>query len=508
MGTVAGHHLPKDALTIGFEGEYDPKIFNQVGPMAVTKAYRKDQSGMNVYERAAFYPYNYLTSWNVFVNTEDPMQKLERLKRTSLSLHLYGHKTRNMAIHENSVLMAARSFFRVTEAELSYKLDHSWELRHPQHIGMAHDVEELAGFRIMASVEDKDQDIKINRIFSVTMSSTIGSFRLAESADWQSRLELNASSPALLNAQLSRLLFSKADNKESRGTISVFFRVSDANSGKSLLENHSTLSVYNLGKMTTIMVKTMGRMDKVFNLVSSCSNMYPEIKFIVSDDAANLTQTTGDKKKFYYLALPYDVGLSAGRNRMLELIETEYFVTLDDDFTCDANSKIDVLLHALETEGSGGTVYDIAAAKNPADEGRFGLDFCGHMSVRSQVLHLEPGKYESHQDCHRVDFVPNIFLGRTASFKNVIQWDETLKLGEHEDFFLRAKAKGIKTLTCPSISFQHNQVEHWLKKTAYDVLRNRVYDFWRDSLKKHGLTKLVSFGTTMMDLIRGFYLLC
>jgi hypothetical protein len=99
-----------------------------------------------------------------------------------------------------------------------------------------------------------------------------------------------------------------------------------------------------------------------------------------------------------------------------------------------------------------------------------------------------------------------LFLSRTELFQNKIKWDESLKLGEHEDFFLRAKQMGIRVLTCPDVSFQHHQVEHWLRKTAYDKMRSRVYDFWKQSLRKHQLSRLISFGTVMMNLI-GIYFL-
>lgn len=82
-----------------------------------------------------------------------------------------------------------------------------------------------------------------------------------------------------------------------------------------------------------------------------------------------------------------------------------------------------------------------------------------------------------------------------------MQWDPLLKLGEHEDFFVRALRLGVKTLTCPGVTFTHDQVEHWLKRDAYEVKRSRVYDFWKLSLRKHGLEKLDSFGRLMMDLI-------
>jgi GT2 family glycosyltransferase len=123
------------------------------------------------------------------------------------------------------------------------------------------------------------------------------------------------------------------------------------------------------------------------------------------------------------------------------------------------------------------------------------------MHTNNKTLSLAPGNYGHFAHCSHVDFIPNVFLGRTNTFKTEIQWDNLLKLGEHEDFFLRAKELGVKTLTCPGVTFIHDQVDFWLKRDAYEVKRNRIFDFWRLSLRKHGLNKLDSFGFIMMDLV-------
>jgi hypothetical protein len=123
------------------------------------------------------------------------------------------------------------------------------------------------------------------------------------------------------------------------------------------------------------------------------------------------------------------------------------------------------------------------------------------MHTHHKTLSLTPGSYGTFAQCSHVDFIPNVFLGRTRTFKTEIQWDNLLKLGEHEDFFLRAKDVGIKTLTCPGVTFVHDQVDFWLRRDAYEVKRSRIFDFWRLSLRKHGLNKLNSFGHIMMDLV-------
>jgi GT2 family glycosyltransferase len=507
MGTTKNHKLPRNALEIGFGSDYNPLIFNQVGPMAVTKAYRKSPGEIHLYDKQSLYPYNYLTSWKLLNETQDASAKLERLRQTSLSLHLYGHKTRHLPIHPTSILAQASKTFRVTQDKNDFESGR-FVFKHPRYIGLRKGVAEIPDLRVVATHHD-DFTYPLSKL-QIKLAARDGYVAEASgsSITWKNEVTLEADSPAALNSRLTKLIYLGGKEKTAKDALKLSFSASE---GDERVAHKETVEipVYQVDKVVTLMVKTIGRMDKVFALAASCTKLYPSLKIIVADDAANLTRAEGQKKLFYYLPLPYDVGLSAGRNRMIERIRTPYFLTLDDDFKCDTNSRIEELLHALETvDEVSGQKYDVAAGKNPVDEDKFHLDFCGMLNVKNKTLYLEPGTYGSHQGCHHVDFVPNLFLARTDLVqKEGLRWDEDLKLGEHEDFFLKAKARGVKVLTCPSVSFHHEQVEHWKRKTAYDKMRNRVYDFWKDSLRKHDLERMVSFGTVMMDLVSKSFLL-
>ena len=509
MAMTKGHVLPKKAIEIGFNENYNPLIFNQVGPMAVTKAFIRNQDaqrGVHVYEKDAFYPFNYQQSAYLLSNNEHSDALLDRLRDTSISLHLYGHKTRHISIDSSSIIVKAANRFKVTSKSNSRTIS-GYFLILPDLIGMNTPVQVLGDIRIVAVYDDHSN---VEEAFlEVEIKSKNGKLFMAGSDQdsGSSIILINAKNPASLNQKLSKLIYMASPTQEKDSLILKLQVYSMGHINGPPQISVSEIPVYILGNLVTIIVKTVGRMDKVFELARSCKKLYPEVNIIVSDDAENITKLEGDRKMFYYLPLPADIGLSAGRNRMVKRVQTEYFLTLDDDFVCDSHSKIERLIHALEMPPKDGVRFDIAAAKNPVDEKKFSLDFCGIIAIRDQTLFLESGSYGKHLQCQHVDFVPNIFVGRTSLFKNELQWDERLKLGEHEDFFLRAKTMNVRVLTCPSVSFQHDQVEHWRGKTKYDKMRNRVYDFWKDSLRKHGLVRLVSFGMTMMDLVSNFILL-
>ncbi|KAJ3080438.1 Beta-1,4 N-acetylgalactosaminyltransferase 1 [Quaeritorhiza haematococci] len=512
MGASKGHQLPRNALKIGFEGAYNPEIFNSVGPMAVTKAYNQNGRGVTVLETNALYPFNYMDSWQVLVSRPDAAGAMERLRRRSLSLHLYGHKTKHLPMASDSILSHVIDHFSVLNEPFEggdSAVSPPFELKFPEHIAVSNIMEEIEDIRLIA-LTDSDITRTAER-FVVSISAKHGKICIPRKnttaeQDWEASLQLSSTTVANMNSKLSRLIYRASDLVDGRDTVTLNFAAyKSANIRAQPLATQSvTIPVYDIPSLVTIIVKTVGRLDKVISLVTSARKYYPSISIIVADDAEDMIRPEGMSRGFYYLPIATDAGLSAGRNRMIERVTSEYFLTLDDDFILDATSRLGTLIHALDSAPTTGTNkkrFDIAAGKNPVDEGKFGFDYCGMLTIRDKTLHLEPGTYGSHATCHHVDFVPNIFLGRTSTFKTTIQWDELLKLGEHEDFFLRAKRLGVKTLTCPGVTFTHDQVPHWLKRNKYERMRSRVYDFWKLSLRKHGLVKMVSFGKVMMDLV-------
>ncbi|KAJ3217342.1 Beta-1,4 N-acetylgalactosaminyltransferase 1 [Clydaea vesicula] len=515
MAAEKGHPILKKALEIGFGADYDSNIFNQVGPMAITKAYNEitKESGVDesfkIYAQEELYPYNYLTSSSVFYNTQASFGKLERIRRSAKSLHLFGHKTKNLEIEHHSILMRAFEFYSIINDRLVEK---EFKLKGPRQLSVGKVLEELEDIRIVSPKEFKrDPSLK----FFVKVKVANGYIRLATTNQkeiknknkkleseledgWKKDLVMEDFTISSLNKKLSRLIYYSKNLPNGRDEITVILKT---NKGK--LEQRMKIPVYDVTALVTIIVKTVGRLDKVVSLAESTRKFYQTAVIIVADDIEFNKRPEGMSREYYYLPLPADIGLSAGRNKMIEKVKTEYFLTLDDDFTMDRTSQLGILIHALEIAGKDGKKFDIAAGKNPVDESKYGFDFCGLLHVENKTLFLKNGYLSStyHENCMQVEFVPNIFLGRTETFKNRIKWDELLKVGEHEDFFLRAKEIGIKTLTCPGVAFQHNQVEHWLKRDDYEIKRSRVFDFWKLSLRKHGLEKLNSFGKIMMDLV-------
>jgi hypothetical protein len=74
------------------------------------------------------------------------------------------------------------------------------------------------------------------------------------------------------------------------------------------------------------------------------------------------------------------------------------------------------------------------------------MTYAGDIQRVGDILYLTSSSttFSSSTDaCPRVDIVPNVLLARKTSLLGAHQWDQQLKVGEHEDFFLRAKKSGL-----------------------------------------------------------------
>jgi glycosyltransferase involved in cell wall biosynthesis len=178
----------------------------------------------------------------------------------------------------------------------------------------------------------------------------------------------------------------------------------------------------------TIIIKTFERHKAVQRLVYSIKRRYPEAIILVVNDSKEPEDIDGVDN----LILPYDVGISAGRNAALDSIRTKYFLLLDDDFVFSRRQKLGLLVLELERY----TDIDIIGGRY-IDLPFFIIHNFQDVPIQSTLGPKIPidtmfGKNRV------VDKVQNYFIARTESVEK-IKWNEALKVSEHTDFFTRAK---------------------------------------------------------------------
>lgn len=184
-----------------------------------------------------------------------------------------------------------------------------------------------------------------------------------------------------------------------------------------------------LVEQVTAVVKTFERPRVVRRLIRSIRRFYPDLRVIVVDDSRVPIELGGVEN----VHLPYDSGVSVGRNEALRRVETPFVLVLDDDFiftrhttfsepfrTITAHPDIDIL---------GGQVIDLPL-------------YVMHDYRSAHLFHT--GAAPLHRPGTLIaglpvlEKVPTFFIGRTGRVREV-GWNPQLKRLDHADFFSRAR---------------------------------------------------------------------
>ena len=178
----------------------------------------------------------------------------------------------------------------------------------------------------------------------------------------------------------------------------------------------------------TAIIKTFERPYAVKRLVRSIKRRYPGLAVIVVDDSKKAVSIKGVE----LLRMPYDTGISAGRNEALDQIRTSYFLLLDDDFVFSHRQNLGELIRFMDSNPEvdilGGRYIDLPLYTQ--------LDFQNtalYPSANQPVI--APGTVIGEHVV--VNKVQNFFIGRTETVRSV-KWNPELKVREHTEFFTRA----------------------------------------------------------------------
>lgn len=112
-------------------------------------------------------------------------------------------------------------------------------------------------------------------------------------------------------------------------------------------------------KGVTALVKTFERPLILRRLVDSIQRLYPGVPVVVVDDS----RTPARLESVETIEMPYDSGISAGRNEGLRHVTTRYVLLLDDDFVLSRRTRLGDALALMEQHPEidimGGTVIDL-----------------------------------------------------------------------------------------------------------------------------------------------------
>ncbi len=226
----------------------------------------------------------------------------------------------------------------------------------------------------------------------------------------------------------------------------------------------------------TAIIKTFERPAIVARLIKSIRLQYPHLKIIVVDDS----RTPVQHNNAITIQMPYDIGVSAGRNQALMQVSTKYLMLFDDDFIFTRHTHVQAVLESIENHHEidivGGEVINLPFYRKTdyAHETLHPTDNISKLPAGSIIGGLPV-----------FDKVPNFYIAKTSSI-NKIKWDPLLKRLDHADFFTRAK--GVLTIV-----YQHKfKVLH--ARTPFDMgymfKRNEIENDQRILQEKYYQTKI------------------
>ena len=147
------------------------------------------------------------------------------------------------------------------------------------------------------------------------------------------------------------------------------------------------------------------------------------------------------------LELPFNTGISVGRNAGVAATETEFCLITDDDTVFSRASNLHLLLSYLRDNPE----VDIAClllvnlpqrkfVDSREDDLYAGAD--PPLRDYDDLIGGMPVRY----------MVPNVFMARTEALRQVM-WDEDLPLVEHTDFFSRASGKLVSVIFTHAVCY-------------------------------------------------------
>lgn len=206
----------------------------------------------------------------------------------------------------------------------------------------------------------------------------------------------------------------------------------------------------------TALIKTFERPLICRRLLDSIRRLYPTLPIVVVDDSRH----PGDWPGTHAVVLPYDVGLSAGRNEGLKHVETELFILLDDDFVfyreTDLSRAVAFMRAHPDVDLYGGQVLDLPFFER---------------GVSSDNRDCFGGPPRTVDGFPVYDRIACFFIGRTRTVA-ALGFDPRLKLCEHTEFFWRARGK-LVTVFDESFRILHGKTPfdaEYMKKRG-DVAR-------------------------------------
>lgn len=182
----------------------------------------------------------------------------------------------------------------------------------------------------------------------------------------------------------------------------------------------------------TMVVKTFERPQVLRRMLAGARTVFSG-PIIIADDSAE--PFVSDDPRIRVLPMPFDSGIGAGRNALIDAVDTEYLWMLDDDMILlpdfDIGRPLAYLARNSEVDLCGGRVIELPLWKSPHYPATALFAYRGEpRRPFGTVIDGLPVRYK----------VPNFYVARREAFERA-RYDSQLKRIDHNDFFTSAYGK-------------------------------------------------------------------
>jgi hypothetical protein len=204
------------------------------------------------------------------------------------------------------------------------------------------------------------------------------------------------------------------------------------------------LETERIAREVTIGFTAFRRPYLVRRLYDSIRARYPRVRIVIAENGDRPAQLPADEN-LRMLNLPFDCGISASRNALIDALDTPYLWLLDDDEVLTDESDVGRLLDVLDARPeigvAGGAIYDFRPGR-PMRLLNWALDARERGGKLETTLAKNPEELTAAGTRFVVcDTVQNFALFRREMLADH-RWRDALKVQEHFAYYVDVKRLG------------------------------------------------------------------
>ncbi|MEX2604631.1 MAG: glycosyltransferase [Gracilimonas sp.] len=233
-------------------------------------------------------------------------------------------------------------------------------------------------------------------------------------------------------------------------------------------------------------ITALDRYPLLKELLESIYKYYPTAEVTIADQSKDIDVAFYKPFPVKVLPLPYDCGLSIGRNTLFEQTKQPHKLLLEDDFLFTEETDVDKLITLSELyDIIGGAVYRINR-----------IPFEAYLEKHGDTLVQVPDG-DNWQEYKGIRHKPTGCVLNFGIFPEDVRWDERLKLREHQHFFYNHRHK--KVGFTEDVAIKDNKRGN---SPEYKKLKARD-EYWKIAMEDMGVTKVKYLTGREVELIDG-----